>query len=65
MHNVKNLAVGRTVNKAQCVSDAIAGLAEEPRPILIRELGLGVVTTILIPVASFLAQGYLANLHHY
>jgi putative transposase len=28
--NVKNLAVGRTVNKAQCVSDAIAGLAEKP-----------------------------------
>lgn len=28
--NVKNLAVGRTVNKAQRVSDAIAGLAEKP-----------------------------------
>jgi len=28
--NVKNLAVGRTVNKAQCASDAIAGLAEKP-----------------------------------
>jgi putative transposase len=28
--NVKNLAVGRTVNKAQCVSYAIAGLAEKP-----------------------------------
>ena len=30
--NVKNLAVGRTVNKAQRVSDAIAGLAEKPTP---------------------------------
>jgi IS605 OrfB family transposase len=28
--NVKNLAVGRTVNKAQRVSDADAGLAEKP-----------------------------------
>jgi putative transposase len=28
--NIKNLAVGRTVNKAQCVSDAMAGLAEKP-----------------------------------
>lgn len=28
--NVKNLAVGRTVNKAQRVSDAMAGLAQKP-----------------------------------
>ena len=28
--NVKNIAVGRTVIKAQRVSDAIAGLAEKP-----------------------------------
>lgn len=28
--NVKNLAVGRTVNKAQRVSDADAGLAQKP-----------------------------------
>ena len=30
--NVKNIAVGRTVIKAQRVSDAIAGLAEKPTP---------------------------------
>jgi len=28
--NIKNIAVGRTVIKAQRVSDAIAGLAEKP-----------------------------------
>jgi putative transposase len=29
-NNIKNLAVGRTVNKAQDMPDAIAGFTEKP-----------------------------------